>query len=177
MLTVKIVIIGDTQVGKTSLSMRYADQTFQYEYIKTIGTNFFMKNITFNNSEATLMLWDLAGDEPFGKLRPLFYQGAFGALLVFDVTNHTSFTNLKKWLTELRDNVPQKISSVLVANKMDLPKTEWRVSESEIQSFANDHELPYFMTSAKDTENVNPAFSQLIKDMGNFIPDITNSEE
>ncbi len=177
MLTVKIVIIGDTQVGKTSLSMRYADQTFQYEYIKTIGTNFFIKNITFSSSEATLLIWDLAGDEPFGKLRPLFYQGAFGALLVFDVTSHSSYTHLEKWLTELRDNVPQKIPSVLVANKMDLPATEWKVSEPEIQSFANRHELPFFLTSAKDNENVNSAFSQLIKDMGDFIPDNTTSEE
>ena len=165
-MTVKVVIIGDAKVGKTSLSMRYADQAFQYEYIKTIGTNFFMKNISLNGEEITLVLWDLAGDESFGLLRPLFYQGAFGALLVFDVTQRSSFEHLEDWLKELRENVPQEVPTVLACNKIDLVKEEWEVREPEIHAFTETRELPFFMTSAKTNENVEPAVLKLVEDIG-----------
>ena len=171
MLTFKIVIIGDIRVGKTSLTMRYADQAFQYEYIKTIGTNFFLKTIPFQGTEVNIMLWDLAGDEAFGQLRPMFYQGALGAFLVFDVTQRSSFTHLEDWLKELQQNVPQEIPVVLSANKIDLMKEEWEVSEPEIQAFAETRGFPYFMTSAKTNEHVIQAFLKLVEDVGTSLPD------
>ena len=173
MLTVKIVIIGDSNVGKTSLSMRYSDQAFQYEYIKTIGTNFFMKKLSLNGEETTFMLWDLAGDESFGLLRPVFYQGTFGAFLVFDISQRTSFVNLENWLKELQENLPQKIPTVLACNKVDLEKEAWKVSKHEIQEFANAQGLPYFMTSAKSNENVELAFLKLIKEIDSSLKDIS----
>jgi len=166
------VIIGDAEVGKTSLSIRYADQTFQYEYIKTIGTNFFMKKLSLNGEETTFMLWDLAGDESFGLLRPVFYQGAFGAFLVFDISQRASFTHLENWLQELQENLPQKIPTVLACNKVDLEEEAWQVSEHEIQEFAKTNRLPYFMTSAKNNKNVEQAFLRLAKEIGATLKDI-----
>ncbi|MFQ6123008.1 MAG: Rab family GTPase [Candidatus Heimdallarchaeota archaeon] len=177
MITFKIVVIGDSGVGKTSLTMRYADQTFQYEYIKTIGTNFFMKTIPLLEEKVDLVLWDLAGDEAFGLLRPTFYQGAFGALLVCDVTRHSSFEHLEEWLKELRNNIPHKIPIVLSGNKIDLKKDEWEVNESEIQAFAETRGIPYFLTSAKANINVSQVFLQLAKDIGTSLPDFSSSNK
>lgn len=176
-MTFKIVVIGDSGVGKTSLTMRYADQTFQYEYIKTIGTNFFMKTIPLQGEEVDLVLWDLAGDEAFGLLRPIFYQGALGALLVFDVTRHSSFEHLEEWLKELRDNIPPEIPVVLSGNKIDLTKEEWEVHESEIQAFAENRGFPYFLTSAKANKNVSQVFLQLAKDIGASMSDFASSNK
>lgn len=177
LITFKIVIIGDSGVGKTSLTMRYTDQTFQYEYIKTIGTNFFMKTIPLQGEKVDLVLWDLAGDEAFGLLRPIFYQGAFGALLVFDVTRHSSFEHLGDWLKELRDNVPQEIPIVICGNKTDLTMEEWEVSESEIQAFAVNRGFPYFLTSAKANKNVSQVFLRLAKDIGASLPDFSSNNK
>ena len=146
--------------------MRYTDQKFQFEYIKTIGTNFFRKHISLHETEMSLLLWDLAGDESFGLLRPVFYQGALGAFLVFDISQRTSFASLENWLKELQDNLPQKIPTVLACNKIDIEKEAWTVSEHEIQEFANAHGLPFFMTSAKSNKNVEHAFLTLAKEIG-----------
>ncbi len=155
----KIVVIGDPAVGKTSLSMRYADSSFQYEYIKTIGSNFFLRDIWVDKWQTRLLIWDLAGDEFFGQIRSIFYQGSFGALLVFDITRKSSFEHLAGWLSELRANLDWEIPVVLAANKTDCDG--WELEKENIQEYAKNQNFPLYMTSAKADDNVTDAFNHL----------------
>ena len=163
----KILVIGDTAVGKTSLSMRYADNTFQYEYIKTIGSNFFVRDLIVENWRTRLLIWDLAGDELFGRIRPIFYHGSFGAILVFDVTRHSTFEHLDGWLKEMRTNIDWKTPIILAANKTDYDS--WEVSDSEFADYAQQQEFPLYQTSAKTGENVIEVFNRLATEITGIV--------
>lgn len=163
----KVVVIGDPAVGKTSLSMRYADSSFQYEYIKTIGSNFFLRDIWVNSWQTRLLIWDLAGDEFFGQIRSIFYQGSFGALLVFDVTRESTFEHMEGWLAELRANIDWEIPIVLAANKIDCDN--WEMDEAVIQEYARNSNFSLYMTSAKNDQNVTDAFNRLATEITGIV--------
>ncbi|MFQ6123455.1 MAG: Rab family GTPase [Candidatus Heimdallarchaeota archaeon] len=155
----KIVVIGDSAVGKTSLSMRYSDNSFQYEYIKTIGSNFFVRDLYVEEWRTRLLIWDLAGDELFGRVRPIFYQGSFGALVVFDITRRSTFDHLEGWLEELRANIEWDVPIILAANKVDCDN--WELTKAEIKAYSQKKAFPFYLTSAKTDQNVAAAFNRL----------------
>jgi Ras-related protein Rab-11A len=155
----KVVVVGDSAVGKTSLSMRYATNTFQYEYIKTIGSNFFLRDLHVDDQQTRLLIWDLAGDEFFGQIRPIFYQGSFGAMVVFDVTRRSTFEHLSGWLKELNTNIEWNIPIILAANKTD--SKEWELDLAEIEQYAEAAGFPLYLTSAMTSQNVVGAFNRL----------------
>lgn len=163
----KIVVIGDSAVGKTSLSMRYSDNSFQYEYIKTIGSNFFVRDLHVEEWRTRLLIWDLAGDELFGRVRPIFYQGSFGALLVFDITRRSTFDHLAGWLEELRANIEWDIPIILAANKVDCDN--WELTESEIKTYSQKKAFPIYLTSAKTDQMVAAAFNRLASEITGII--------
>ena len=116
----KVLLLGDSSVGKTCFLKRYTDDTFQDAYLSTIGFDFKFKSITLNNGkEVRVQLWDTAGQERFRTIAKSYYKGAHGIILMYDVTNRKTYDNIKKWLNQIRDETGNRISIILVANKID----------------------------------------------------------
>ncbi|MFX0019041.1 MAG: Rab family GTPase [Promethearchaeota archaeon] len=157
----KTIVIGDGGVGKTALTIRFSKGIFTEDYKMTIGVDFNVKTISIDTDEGVirckLQVWDTGGEERFGAIRPMYYRGALGAILVFDLTNYASFEHLFKWIEEVRKNINIEIPLLLVGNKSDL--TDQRaVSIEEVNDFAKDFNLRYIETSAKTGNHVNDCF-------------------
>jgi small GTP-binding protein len=150
----KVVIIGDSNVGKTSLITRYVDEKFG-ETQPTISALHWMKNM----NGIDLDLWDTAGQERFKSMIPMYYKGARAIILAFDVTCFKSFQNAEKWLNEIETNTKDCLI-VLVGNKMDLVDSR-TVSTEQIKIFCDNKKIHFFECSAKNDTNVNELFSYI----------------
>ncbi|MFX0141736.1 MAG: GTP-binding protein [Candidatus Hodarchaeota archaeon] len=148
----KCIVIGDGGVGKTALAVRFAKGYFTEDYKVTIGIDFHLRNVTVETAEgpkkARLQIWDTAGQERFDAMRPTYYHGAFGALVVFDLTSNISFTHLQKWIKEVKRHVKKDIPVILIGNKNDLIDQK-AVSQEQIEEFTKKFGLRYMETSAK----------------------------
>ena len=176
-LLAKICLLGDGEVGKTSLMSNYLERGFTTEYIPTIGSDFLSKQVTLDTKlgqkDLQFQIWDLAGQPAFDQVRKLYYKGSAGAFLVFDLTNPDTLENLDKWLEEFSKNIQMQKSSIFVlGNKMDLidkikilPNTVQRyIDKNLVEKFSNvDSHVEYYQTSAKTGENVDQAFTLLGK--------------
>ena len=157
---VKLLLIGNSGVGKTSLLLRYVDDTFSTTFITTIGIDFRIKTIDINGKRVKLQIWDTAGQERFRTIAVSYYRGAMGILVVFDVTNRSSFTNLSEWLEHIKTYAQADIEKVLVGNKCDL--TEQRtVTEDEAKEYAKTLGVPLLQTSSKAGTNISEIFELL----------------
>ncbi|XP_051862326.1 ras-related protein Rab-7a-like [Drosophila albomicans] len=160
----KVLLLGDMCVGKTSLMRRYVNKTFTSVYKNTVGADLGTKRLVINESLVNLQIWDTAGQEICGKLGTIFYRGADCCFLVFDVTSRKSFQNLSKWWEDFfsmagiknRDKFPLGV----VGNKIDL-ENEREVSKREAQQWCKSFSVPYFECSAKDGSDVELAFESL----------------
>ena len=158
----KVCIVGDGSVGKTSMVFQYSEKNFQERYIMTIGSNFAIKSLVLDDTKIKIQIWDLAGQKHFSFVRPPFYRGSSGTLYVFDLTRRQSFDNLLSWKEEV-DTVLKSKPFILIGNKNDLHEDRL-ITEEEAVSFANEMgALQYFETSAKTGENLDMAFEVLIK--------------
>ncbi len=157
----KSIVVGDGGVGKTALTLRFSKDFFTEDYKMTIGVDFHVKTITINTIEgpikAKLQLWDTGGQERFSSIRPMYYRGSLGAVLVFDLTNAASFEHLPQWIEEVRANLKTEIPLLLVGNKSDLIDIRM-VSLEEINNFTRDFNLYYMETSAKTGDGVGDCF-------------------
>ena len=157
----KSIVIGDGGVGKTSLSVRFSKGIFTDDYKMTIGVDFHVKTIIVETSEGVmtckLQLWDTGGQERFGHIRPMYYQGALGAVIVYDLTNYASFEHLSKWIEEVRINIKYEIPLLLVGSKSDLADQRI-VSIEEVNNFTRDFNLFYMETSSKTGDGVMDCF-------------------
>jgi small GTP-binding protein len=158
----KICVVGDGGVGKTSMVLRYTDDSFKENYIMTIGSNFSTKSVDlpeYPQYNIKLQIWDLAGQKHFSFVRPPFYRGATGIIYVFDLTRRSSFANLPNWRTEVEKVVTSR-PSVLVGNKLDLANQGNReIGEQDGESLKNELQaLSYFETSAKEGVNIEDVF-------------------
>lgn len=159
--TLKILIIGESGVGKSSLLMRFAENKFQVDQSATIGIDFKVKCITVEGEKIKLAIWDTAGQERFRTLTPSFYRSGQGCILVYDVCKHSTFVKLEEWLNELETySTNRAIVKLLVGNKIDKEPRE--VSQEEGSKFANKHEMMFMEASAKTTEGVQMAFEELV---------------
>ena len=160
----KIIIIGDTHVGKSNILLRFSDDVFQESFQPTIGVDFKIKSLVFENTPIKLQLWDTAGQERFRNITNSYYKGAHGIILVYDITNHTSFQNLDLWLEEVEKHGANNLTKILIGNKCDL--TEMRqVDRQEVAKKAEDLNIPFLETSAKDGQNIEKVFLYLIKEI------------
>ncbi|XP_033925908.1 ras-related protein Rab-18-B-like [Melopsittacus undulatus] len=159
-LTLKLLLIGDSAVGKSSLLLRFADGTFEPSLKPTIGVDFRVKKMVIDGRAVQLAIWDTAGQERFRTLTPSYYRGAQGVVLVYDVTRKDTFTGLDGWLNEL-EVYTSKNSTVkmLVGNKTDKPDRE--VERREGLQFARKRSLLFIETSAKTQDGVQHAFEEL----------------
>jgi small GTP-binding protein len=171
----KSIVVGDGGVGKTALTLRFSKGFFTEDYKMTIGVDFHVKTISIDSVEgpirAKLQIWDTGGQERFSSIRPMYYRGSLGALLIFDLTNSGSFEHLPQWIEEVRANVKTEIPLLLVGNKSDLIDQRV-VSLEDINNFTNSFNLYYMETSAKTGEGVGDCFYILACLMiGSGVPD------
>mmetsp|Transcript_37630 Transcript_37630/g.84094 ORF Transcript_37630/g.84094 Transcript_37630/m.84094 type:complete len:201 (-) Transcript_37630:123-725(-) len=152
----KLVLIGDSGVGKSCLLLRFADNAFTDSYISTIGVDFRFRTVKVEKSTIKLQIWDTAGQERFRTITSAYYRGADGIILVYDVTNQDSFTHIAEWLTEVNRYASEGTCKLLVGNKSDRPDRS--VSIEEAGTYADQLGIPFLETSAKSAENVEQAF-------------------
>jgi Ras-related protein Rab-7A len=168
-LSYKIVIIGDCNVGKTSLMRRYVNNSYTEQYKSTIGIDFLTKNIKLNNKIAELQIWDTAGSERFYSVSSSFYRGTDACVIVFDLTNINSFNNLEKWIDDFILNcAPKDIDNfpfVIIGNKSDLVIDNRKISFNSIRRFCENKNIKYFETSSKLNSNIESSFNYLINKM------------
>ncbi|CAO2594698.1 Ras-related protein Rab-18 [Lemmus lemmus] len=173
--TLKILIIGESGVGKSSLLLRFTDDTFDPELAATIalnliiscrlvllGVDFKVKTISVDGNKAKLAIWDTAGQERFRTLTPSYYRGAQGVILVYDVTRRDTFVKLDNWLNELETYCTRNdIVNMLVGNKIDKENRE--VDRNEGLKFARKHSMLFIEASAKTCDGVQCAFEELVE--------------
>ena len=160
---IKIALLGDEKVGKTSISNSFFDLEFQDDLLSTIGPEKKVKKQLLNDGkEVKLILWDNSGQERFHTAVFKNIRFVEGIILVFDVTNRKSFDNLNKWLTDIYDDFDKRPIIILFGNKFDKDKEELKVSQEEIETFAEKNNLKYFEVSAKKGRGINEGISYLI---------------
>jgi len=157
----KLLIIGDSGVGKSSLLVRFADNIFSANYITTIGVDFKIRTLVIDGARVKLQIWDTAGQERFRTITSTYYRGTHGVIVVYDVTNGESFANVKRWLHEIEQNC-DAVSTVLVGNKNDDPSRKV-VLTTDAKRFASQMDISLFETSAKDNINVEDMFHEITK--------------
>lgn len=161
----KVIILGDSSVGKTSLMNQYVNKKFSNQYKATIGADFLTKDVVIDDKEVTIQIWDTAGQERFQSLGVAFYRGADCCVLVFDVTNPKSFDSLESWkeefLIQSSPSDPDAFPFVVLGNKVD-EKEKRRVSTARAEAFCGS-KISYFETSAKQATNVSAAFEEIAR--------------
>ena len=159
----KIIIIGPAAVGKSSLIRRFVENQFTLQYKFTIGVDFMTKIIEYGpNKSARLTLWDIGGQDRFKMLRRNFYEGANGALVVFDLSRAQTFSKMKEWISDMHKLINIKIAFVILGNKVDLLTEIGEViDQNEPYQYAEKNDSVYIETSAKIGNNVEKAFVEL----------------
>ncbi|CAL4131589.1 unnamed protein product [Meganyctiphanes norvegica] len=157
----KLLIIGDSGVGKSSLLLRFADNTFTGNYITTIGVDFKIRTLEVEGERVKLQIWDTAGQERFRTITSTYYRGTHGVIVVYDVTNGESFANVKRWLHEIDQNC-EVVNRILVGNKNDCPDRKVVLME-DAKRFADQMNIQLFETSAKDNINVEEMFTVMTR--------------
>jgi small GTP-binding protein len=161
----KICVVGNGGVGKTSMVLRYCENSFKESYLMTIGSNFSTKTVEladYPQLQVKLQLWDLAGQKHFSFVRPPFYRGATGIIYVFDLTRRSSFADLLEWRDEVEKVIGQK-PSLLIGNKLDLARIGQReVASQDGEALMGEmHTMRYFETSAKEGDSIEDVFKVL----------------
>uniref|UniRef100_A0A3Q0TBC3 small monomeric GTPase n=1 Tax=Amphilophus citrinellus TaxID=61819 RepID=A0A3Q0TBC3_AMPCI len=157
----KVVLIGDSGVGKSNLLSRFTRNEFNLESKSTIGVEFATRSIQVDGKTIKAQIWDTAGQERYRAITSAYYRGAVGALLVYDIAKHLTYENVDRWLKELRDHADNNIVIMLVGNKSDLRHLR-AVPTDEARAFAEKNTLSFIETSALDSTNVEEAFKSIL---------------
>ncbi|GFG35589.1 hypothetical protein Cfor_00073 [Coptotermes formosanus] len=160
----KVVLIGDSGVGKSNLLSRFTRNEFNLESKSTIGVEFATRSIQVDGKTIKAQIWDTAGQERYRAITSAYYRGAVGALLVYDIAKHLTYENVERWLRELRDHADQNIVIMLVGNKSDLRHLR-AVPTDEAKAFAERNGLSFIETSALDSTNVETAFQNILTEI------------
>jgi len=160
----KVVLIGDSGVGKSNLLSRFTRNEFNLETKSTIGVEFATRSIQTDGKTIKAQIWDTAGQERYRAITSAYYRGAVGALLVYDIAKNVSFKNVERWLAELRDNAAANIVIMLVGNKSDLRHLR-EVPTETAKEFSETNELLFIETSALDASNVELTFQNILTEI------------
>jgi len=156
-----LVFLGEGAVGKTSLVGRYVYDSFEGDYLATIGTDIHVKTVQLEDTMVKLVVWDIAGQDDFAQLRKAYYQNASGAFFVFDCTRPETIERIEEWIEALY-GVTKQIPLVLLENKIDLDS---KIDPKEIERIVKKHGLTHVRTSAKEDTNVEEAFIQMTREI------------
>ena len=166
-IKLKIMVLGESMVGKTSLITRYTNDKFGGRYLCTVGIDFQKKKIEKNGKRVLLQIWDTAGQERFRNVTKNYFQASQGFVLAYDINNKESFEKVQYWVEEIKSNAEEKIKCILIGTKCDLDKRE--VSEEEGQNLGQKYGYKFLETSAKENININETFETLVSEiMDNF---------
>jgi Ras-related protein Rab-11A len=160
----KVVLIGDSGVGKSNLLSRFTRNEFNLDSKSTIGVEFATRSINVDGKTVKAQIWDTAGQERYRAITSAYYRGAVGALLVYDIAKHATYVNVTRWLKELRDHADSNIVIMLVGNKSDLKHLR-AVPTDEAKAFSTENGLSFIETSALDASNVEAAFQTILTDI------------
>ena len=161
----KVLLLGDSTVGKTCFLMRFTENTFQEIHMSTIGLDYRFKKMPVDEGkEATVQIWDTAGQDRFRAITKNYYKGAHGIILIYDVTNQKTFENVRNWVTQIRENASEKAIIYIVGNKID-DKQNKVVTKEDGEKMAKEFDLKFFEASAKEDINIAPTFEALVKDI------------
>jgi len=156
-LQMKILMIGDSGVGKSCLLLRFSDNQFTSSFITTIGIDFKVKTMEIDGKRVKMILWDTAGQERFRTISNAYYRGSDGVLLVYDVTDEHSFMNIRSWMNNIEQHANDSILRVIIGNKCDM--AEDRVIPTDRgKQIADEYNVPFYETSAKTNINVQKVF-------------------
>uniref|UniRef100_V9LEA5 Ras-related protein Rab-1A-like protein n=1 Tax=Callorhinchus milii TaxID=7868 RepID=V9LEA5_CALMI len=170
----KLLLIGDSGVGKSCLLLRFADDTYTESYISTIGVDFKIRTIELDGKSIKLQIWDTAGQERFRTITSSYYRGAHGIIVVYDVTDQESYNNIKQWLQEIERYASENVNRLLVGNKCDLLSKKV-VDYTVAKEFADSLAVPLLETSAKNSTNVEQAFLAMAADIKSRMGPGTNA--
>ena len=170
--TVSILTLGETQVGKTSLILRFIDRVFYYDTKTTIGVDFKVKRINLLNKNVLVKIWDSAGQERFKTVTRQYYKNAEGVMLIYDVTSQKSFSMIEEWFKSIIENKRKGAEVILIGNKKDMVNRV--ISAEQGESLAKKFEIKYYETSALSGENVDQVFEELAE---NILKIKLNTEE
>eukprot|EP01133_Synstelium_polycarpum_P010862 gene10862-12655_t len=162
----KLLLIGDSGVGKSCLLLRFADDTYSESFISTIGVDFKIRTIELNGKTIKLQIWDTAGQERFRTITSSYYRGAHGIIVVYDVTDRVTFDNVRQWLQEIDRFACESVNKLLVGNKSDLVAKKV-VDYNTAKAFADQLQIPFLETSAKQSTNVEQAFMTMATEIKN----------
>ncbi|XP_075753760.1 ras-related protein Rab-8B isoform X2 [Pelodiscus sinensis] len=160
----KLLLIGDSGVGKTCLLFRFSEDAFNTTFISTIGIDFKIRTIELDGKKIKLQIWDTAGQERFRTITTAYYRGAMGIMLVYDITNEKSFDNIKNWIRNIEEHASSDVERMILGNKCDMNEKR-QVSKEKGEKLAIDYGIKFLETSAKSSINVEEAFFTLARDI------------
>ena len=159
-----VIVLGDSQVGKTALIDRFIDNTFNGVFSTTLGVDFKTKKIVIEESQVNLQIWDTSGQERFNTITKNYYNRAMGIILIYDCTNPKTFYRIKAWMMQIENHAKNDVSKLLVAAKIDL---ENKIASEEGEELANQYGYKFFATSSKIGINVEEVFTFIAKEIKN----------
>eukprot|EP00105_Crassostrea_gigas_P010046 XP_011425191.1 PREDICTED: ras-related protein Rab-11B-like [Crassostrea gigas] len=171
----KVVLVGDSGVGKTNLLSRFTRNEFNAESKTTIGVEFATRNVQIRGKTVRAQIWDTAGQERYRAITSVYYRGAVGALVLYDITKPATFENLDKWISELKEHADPCVCIMIVGNKTDL-RSQRVVSTEEGRLLAEKYRYSFIETSALDASNVGEAFNNLLVDIFNIQTEAEKSD-
>jgi Ras-related protein Rab-8A len=161
---IKLLLIGDSGVGKSCLLLRFSDDSFTPSFITTIGIDFKIRTIELEGKRIKLQIWDTAGQERFRTITTAYYRGAMGILLVYDVTDEKSFSNIRNWIRNIEQHATESVNKMLIGNKSDMVDKKV-IDTSKGKALAEEYNIKFLETSAKTGAGVEDAFITLAKDI------------
>ena len=158
----KILLLGDSAVGKTCFFMQYTENTFHEVHMSTVGLDHKTKNVQIDGKTYKIQIWDTAGQERFRTITKNYFKGAHGIILIYDVTSNDTFESVRNWIKQIKQEVDDKVCIILVGNKIDMEEQRV-VTKEQGESMANEYGLTHYECSAKTGENVERSFNELVK--------------
>ncbi|OUM62208.1 hypothetical protein PIROE2DRAFT_51733 [Piromyces sp. E2] len=171
---IKLLLIGDSGVGKSCLLLRFSEDSFTPSFITTIGIDFKIRTIELDGKRIKLQIWDTAGQERFRTITTAYYRGAMGILLVYDVTDERSFNNIRNWIHNIEQHASEGVNKILIGNKCDILEQK-KIDKEQGQALADEYGIKFLETSAKSNIGVEEAFFTLARDIKKRL--IDNAEE
>ena len=160
-ICLKVLLIGDSSVGKTALIWKYIDGSFSLNHVITVGVECRNKKIIINNLEIKLQIWDTSGQEIYRSVTKSIYRNSDALIFVFDITNENSFNHIKDWMTD-SEMVGKDFKKILIGNKSDLID-ERKINKEKIENYLKNNNMKYFETSAKNGKNLDVIFTEIVK--------------
>ena len=170
---IKLMILGDSSVGKSSILRKYCKNEFLDKYITTIGIDFQIKNLTINNKKIKLQVWDTAGQERYRVVTKNYFNTSDGFIIIYDITNRETFTNINNWIEQITTIVGNNVKCVIFGNKNDL-NNKRKVETDEGKELAEKFNFKFFETSAKEGNNIEEGFKSITMDI---LDDISSVKE